>query len=139
MTPADMARIHAAAMLVPRPWSASEIADLLATGAFGVAGDHAFAIGRVTLDEAELLTLATDPAHQRQGHARATLAAYHAGAAQRGARASLLEVAADNGPARTLYAHAGYREVGRRRGYYLIPGSSAVDALILRRALQPVS
>jgi ribosomal-protein-alanine N-acetyltransferase len=43
----------------------------------------------------------------------------------------LLEVGEDNTPARRLYARAGFREVGRRPGYYA--GGKA--ALVLRRDL----
>ncbi|EKE45570.1 putative ribosomal-protein-alanine acetyltransferase [Oceaniovalibus guishaninsula JLT2003] len=47
----------------------------------------------------------------------------------------MLEVAADNLAARTLYYNAGYVQAGRRRDYYRLPDGSAVDALILHRTL----
>ena len=50
-----------------------------------------------------------------------------------GLRAVFLEVDEDNAPARRLYARAGFREVGRRPGYYPSGGSRA--ALVLRRDL----
>jgi ribosomal-protein-alanine N-acetyltransferase len=46
-----------------------------------------------------------------------------------------LEVAAPNAPARALYAGRGYAQVGLRRGYYAFD----IDALVLRRALSPIS
>ena len=136
MTPDDMARLHAAAMTTPRPWSAAEFASLLAMPSiFAIATPQALALGRVTLDEVELLTLATDPAHRRQGHGGATLAAFHKTARTSGAVTAFLEVAASNTPARALYHAAGYHQIGKRRGYYKSPHGNADDALILSRAL----
>jgi len=50
-----------------------------------------------------------------------------------GVRAVFLEVAEDNGSARALYRRAGFRDVGRREGYY--PAGKGAAALILRRDL----
>lgn len=134
--PADLAALHALCFTRPRPWSADEFAALLAgPGAF-LAGDAtAFALGRAVAGEAELLTLAVHPDARRRGRGRACLAAFEAAARARGATRAFLEVAADNAPARALYAAAGYAEAGRRRGYYAGPGGAAVDALILARTL----
>jgi len=52
-----------------------------------------------------------------------------------GAESVFLEVAEDNPNARRLYAGRGFEEVGRRPAYYPRPGAGAVDALVLRRAL----
>ena len=46
-----------------------------------------------------------------------------------------LEVDEDNAPARRLYARAGFREVGRRPGYYQQDKGAAATALVLRRDL----
>ena len=50
-----------------------------------------------------------------------------------GARAVFLEVDEDNAPARGSIARAGFREVGRRPGYY--QSNQAAAALVLRRDL----
>lgn len=136
MTPAELARIHAAAFAVPRPWSAAEIAALLeAPGAILIARPGGFALIRVAAGEAELLTLAVAPPARRRGLGRALLAEAEARAAAAGAAELLLEVAEDNAAARALYAAAGYLPAGRRRGYFALPGGGRVDALVLRRAL----
>ena len=88
-------------------------------------------LARVAADEAEVLTLAVDPAVQRHGFGRALLGQALATARQRGASAIFLEVASGNGPGRALYAAAGFVTVGHRRGYY--PGGG--DALVLQRPL----
>ena len=49
-----------------------------------------------------------------------------------GAEAMMLEVRADNAPARALYDRRGYAVLNVRRGYYQ-PG--AVDALVMRKLL----
>lgn len=136
MTPAEMARIHAAAFAQGRAWSKTEFADLLAQpGCFAVGDTRAFALVRVVADEAELLTIATHPAHRRRGLARALMAAWTRRAAQCGAGRAFLEVAADNAPAIALYQATGFTPCGRRRGYYRRPDAAAVDALIYARDL----
>ncbi len=135
--PEGLARLHAHSFTLPRPWSADEIAALLAdpTVFLCEAGALGFLLGRVVLDEAELLTLAVDPAHRREGLGAALLQDYHVKAKARGADQSFLEVAADNRPALGLYRAAGYVQQGRRPRYYTAPGMAPVDALVLRKIL----
>ncbi|RBI87192.1 ribosomal-protein-alanine acetyltransferase [Rhodosalinus halophilus] len=136
MTPETLAALHARAFA--RGWTAEEFARLLESPHVFALGDgRAFALGRVAAEEAELLTLATDPLHRRQGLARARLAAFEAEARARGATTAFLEVAADNGAARALYEASGWAEAGRRPRYYPRSDGPAADALIMRRALRP--
>jgi len=136
MTPKEMARLHAAAFDQSRPWSAEEFAALLETpGTFATGEAAAFALVRVIADEAELLTIATDPARRRQGRARALLETVHAEAAKRGAARIFLEVADDNLAARALYETCGYSVVGRRKRYYRRLDGPAVDAVIMAHDL----
>jgi ribosomal-protein-alanine N-acetyltransferase len=138
MTPEAMAVTHARAFAGHgRAWSAAEFRDLLRSDhVFSIGDAHVFALARVVLDEAELLTLATDPAHRRAGRARACLTAFEAQAAARGAVSAFLEVAEDNAAARALYRAANYREVGRRKGYYTASDGKPVDALVLVKTLR---
>ncbi len=136
MTPADLALIHAAANSRERPWSEAEFADLLAHPATILTGDsRSFVLGRVVLDEAEVLTLATHPDHQRQGLARAALTAFERVSRQRSAKTCFLEVAEDNHPAKALYLSNGYAQIGRRRGYYHMADGAQVAALVLQKTL----
>jgi ribosomal-protein-alanine N-acetyltransferase len=135
-TPTVLAALHAACFVVPRPWNEAEFTALLGDPAtLLLAEPGAFLLARIAADEAEILTLATAPGQRRRGCARRLLAAFHTAAAARGARRALLEVAAGNGPARALYAAAGYAEAGRRRGYYRHPDGTGDDALLLARPL----
>ena len=130
----DMADLHAAAFTQSRPWTAAEFADLMAHPACFVVGDtRAFAVIRVILDEAELLTLTTRPEVQRQGLARRLMADWHDIAAARGATRGFLEVAATNHPARALYEACGYDEVGLRRTYYAQIDGTGIDAVLMAR------
>ncbi len=140
MTPKTMAKIHAQAFSATRAWSEAEFLNLTTHSGTIIAGDdRAFALLRVTLDEAEVLTIATDPAHRRQGLARAALAQGESVAGAKGATAVFLEVAEDNQAARALYAQAGYVQVGRRPGYYLPKDAAPVAALVLRKAIDHTS
>lgn len=134
----DLARLHAACFTTPRPWSEAEFADLLASPfAFLDTRPDGFVLGRVIADEAELLTIAVDPAARRLGTGAALLSTFHAQAAARGAVTAFLEVAEDNAAARALYARGGWTESGRRRGYYHPPQGAPVDALVLTRTIAP--
>lgn len=125
-----MAAIHAAAFPPAERWDGVAIAALLATpGCFALLAAGGMAMARVAGDEAELLTLAVLPAAQGRGIGGGLLTVALVEAARRGAAAVLLEVAPGNGAARTLYARAGFGEVGLRRGYYPDGG----DALVMRR------
>lgn len=141
-----LATIHAACFTMPRPWSAAEIAALLAqphvfllteppvqnATSRDIAG---FLIGSAVAGEAELLTLAVHPDHRRLGRGERLLATFLAEAGTRKATALFLEVAADNAPAIALYARAGFQEAGRRRRYYEAPGKDPIDALVFTRSL----
>ena len=135
MTPDALAALHALCFPA-RPWSAAELAALLdQDGVICVAQDTGFALARVTLDEAELLTIAVAPSAQGKGLGAALLAQLALELRTRSVAKLFLEVATDNAPARALYARAGFAEVGRRRGYYPRQAAPAVDALVLALTL----
>lgn len=94
-----------------------------------------FLLARAIAGEAEILTLAVDPSHRRQGVARALIEASAVTAIAAGAQAMFLEVAADNPAAIGLYRSAGFEQLGSRRAYYARPAAAAIDALVLRRTL----
>jgi len=126
----------------PRPWSAIEFEDLLKSpGVFAVlgeAGDPAqekgFILCRSIAGEAEILTIAVDPAARRRGWGAALVEMAAGIATETGSEAMFLEVAADNAAAIALYAATGFARVGLRKGYYPHP-DGARDAVVMRRAL----
>jgi ribosomal-protein-alanine N-acetyltransferase len=136
---AALAEAHASAF--DAPWTGEEILRFAGDpGGFARVAETTdgavvgFILCRLIAGEAEVLTLAVRPLARRHGVARALLAEALAVAAAVGAP-TFLEVAADNPGAVALYEQAGFERVGRRAGYYARPGVGAVDAIVMRRAL----
>ena len=82
--------------------------------------------------DADVQTLAVAPRAQRRGLGALLLDALLDTARSGGAASVLLEVRADNEPAKALYAARGFERVGVRRRYYQ---PEDVDAHVLRRRL----
>src|SRR5262249_30829286 len=99
-----------------------------ATAGRKVAG---FIMSRTAVDEAEILSVAVASAHRARGLAGRLLELHMRRLAGLGVRALFLDVDENNEPARKLSRRAGFREVGKREGYYQ-PGAAA---LVLRRDL----
>lgn len=101
-----------------------------------VVEDEAGLLGYAGLDHggevADVMTVATAPRARGRGLGAALLAELERRAAARGAEHVMLEVRADNDPARALYDRSGYVLLATRRRYYQ-PGD--VDALVLRKTL----
>lgn len=131
-----LAGIHAASF--DAPWPAAELAALIAApGAIVLlaeaeAGPFAFVLLRAVAGEAEVLTLAVDPARRRRGAALALMTAAIAAADAAGAENLFLEVACDNPAALALYAQLGFEAAGLRKAYYKRREAPAVDAHVLR-------
>ncbi|SDZ42986.1 ribosomal-protein-alanine N-acetyltransferase [Jannaschia faecimaris] len=126
-----MATLHAENFSGAARWSVDSFCQMLSDPlAFHITRADAFLFGRVVAQEAELLTVVVAEATRGQGIGRALLDAFTAQARARDATEAFLEVAADNAPAHALYTGTGWREAGRRSGYY-----DGTDALILRKSL----
>ncbi|MBV9061298.1 MAG: ribosomal protein S18-alanine N-acetyltransferase [Pseudonocardiales bacterium] len=114
------------------PWSPQAFLDALAAGHYYLsARDGDSLIGYAGLArvgvQAEVHTLAVDPAHHRRGIGRALLRAVLDRA--RGATV-FLEVRTDNDSAISLYRSEGFEVIGTRRRYYRPSGA---DAFTMRR------
>lgn len=86
----------------------------------------------LVVDEAQVQNLAVAPAFRGQGVGGLLLDGGLALAHRGGATWASLEVRPSNAAARRLYASRGFREVGRRPGYYQPEGE---DALLLNADL----
>lgn len=134
----DLADLHDKAF--PKPWTALEFDELLKSpGAFAVLGEaddpaqaKGFILCRSIAGEAEILTIAVDPAARRRGWGAALVEIAAGIAVETGSNAMFLEVAVDNAPAIALYGATGFAKVGLRKGYYPHP-DGAKDALVMRR------
>jgi ribosomal-protein-alanine N-acetyltransferase len=123
------------------PWSVRDFLELLAIrGASGhlvvsaESGIAGFIIDLIGPDDAEILTIGVVPDARRRGLARMLIADLGKRARQRGVRRILLEVAADNRAAISLYGSIGFILLGERPGYYRLPSGKA-DALIFGLSL----
>ena len=133
------ARLHGRSFA--HPWSAEEFAALLldkagmAAAALDPANGrlHGFVLSRLAGDEAEILTIAVESAAQGKGVGAALLREALRQAANAGARAMFLEVAADNIPAVALYRRQGFVQVGERPGYYRRADGARATALVMRK------
>ncbi len=138
MTPAALAALHVRCFAPEDVWSEASFAELLASPHVFVTADpshQGFVLARVVVDEAELLTIAVDPAARGQGLGRNLVARFEERARVAGAVRAYLEVGENNRAARALYAACGYDESGRRPGYYRRKGAPAETALILCKSL----
>lgn len=135
----DLARIHA--LCFDQGWSAGVFADLAVKPhhrIYVAEEDGAvvsFIVLTVVAGEGEILTLATDPAHQGRGLAGELLTHVVAELRDEGALDMVLEVAVDNAPALALYRRFGFQRVGLRKAYYSRAGGVPVDGYTLRLAL----
>ncbi|MES2125306.1 MAG: ribosomal protein S18-alanine N-acetyltransferase [Gemmatimonadota bacterium] len=143
LRPASVADLPALAELerasFSDPWTPAQLREalswggalaLVAEGAGG--GVQGYLLGRVVVDEAEILSIATAPAHRREGIGRRLLRAAMDTMVAKGAHAAWLEVRVGNQAAREMYHREGFVAAGLRKGYYRNPEE---DALVLRRDL----
>jgi ribosomal-protein-alanine N-acetyltransferase len=130
-----LARIHQAAF--DHPWPESDFFTHLASDLVWVSGEPiaGFLLVRAVGDEAEILTLAVDPAHRRAGHAAALLGVAKQDLAKSDVSRLFLEVAADNLPALALYERHGFLPIGVRKGYYRRDTGPNMDAKLFSCAL----
>ncbi|XSG83153.1 MAG: ribosomal protein S18-alanine N-acetyltransferase [Methyloligella sp. ZOD6] len=131
----SLAKLHAACFA--SPWEAEllqvflgapDCLCLLSMEGQDVTG---FLLTRTAADEAEILTIAVDPASRRKGIARTLLKAAIAGLKARGTKTLFLEVDEKNNAALTLYRGFGAKPIGRRAGYYADGGDAAILSLTL--------
>lgn len=126
----SIAEVEAAAAEVP--WTTGRLATHLdrRSTAGWVIGDPIVGhlLSSVVADEAEILTLAVHPAHQRRGLARALLQATATAWRGAGVARGWLEVRVDNVAALALYRRAGWIDAGRRPRYY----PDGTDAALMR-------
>lgn len=124
MTPADLDQVAAnETRAYDFPWSRRVFGDCLDEGhecwvatAGGVLVGHG--VLSVGAGEAQLLNVCVIPDAQGAGHGRSLAAHLIERADAAGAGRVFLEVRISNRVAMTLYDALGFKEVGRRRGYY---------------------
>ena len=91
-----------------------------------------FIAARFTGDEVHINNVAVRAQFRLRGIGQTLLGSVLEEGALMGARSAILEVRAGNLAAQALYQHAGFRVVGRRRGYYADPPE---DALVMSASI----
>jgi len=134
---ARLAAIHAGSFA--RPWSTLDFERLLAER--GVVGDglflgsanrpSGFVLSRIVLDEAEILTVAIAPEARGKGLSIPLLERHLDELSRRGVRHVHLEVEEGNLPAIALYRRFGFKDSGRREGYYLRADGTRAAAITM--------
>lgn len=79
---------------------------------------EAFILVRIAVEQADVLTIAADPAHRRKGHGRALLAAAETKLKENRVTILYLDVSEKNDGALALYRSCKFQAVGRRPAYY---------------------
>ena len=118
-------------------FTARSLRDMLNKPAFygavlPAAAIHAYYLSTITADCAEIIAIGTHRDWQRRGFGRIMLAHLIGVTEQQQVGKILLEVAADNMPARQLYDSCGFVETGCRKNYYK-RGETRCDAVIMAR------
>lgn len=137
---ADLSRLHTASF--EDGWTHDDFATWLARPeamAVLVLREReavAFGLALVAGDDAELLTIATEPTARRGGLGRQIFRALDAEALNRGLERWVLEAARNNLPAIGLYKSEGFVEIGVRKAYYNTR-QGRVDALVMSRRVGP--
>tara|TARA_B100001057_G_C22477694_1_gene805188 strand:+ start:128 stop:619 length:492 start_codon:yes stop_codon:yes gene_type:complete len=90
-----------------------------------------YLLATIVVDEAEILSLAVSADHQKCGRGARLLRHFLDYIAHQGVKSVLLEVAADNLSALTLYHRHGFAEFGRRLSYFK-SSDGDFDAIMMR-------
>ncbi len=138
---AECAALHA--LSFAHPWTTAELEQLLdakevlADGALNGQGHvlFGFLLSRIAADEAEILTIAVDPALRKSGIGAKLMTAHLAKLAAARVKTLFLEVDEGNAAARALYARFGFQIVGERKAYYRAADGGKATALVMRRDL----
>lgn len=140
MTPDDLDAVLAVEQRIQAfPWTLGNFRDSLAAGhecwvAREDAQVTAFAVTMRAVDEIHLLAIGVAPDCQRAGRGRGMLEFIRGRARAAGMTRMLLEVRGSNVGACAFYRHAGFVEIGRRRGYYPAEAGRE-DAIVMARNL----
>ena len=126
--------------IFPDPWDYRSVVDLISTdGSMCFTardGDRvvAYVIGRLIAPEGEIYRVAVAPEYRQRGIAYRLLDYAVKTSRGKGLESLFLEVRSQNLPAIKLYTAYGFREIGRRRGYYKNPTDDAIIMLKASRA-----
>ncbi len=114
--------------LLPLPTTHYRLIDSAGAKPVDLAPTAGFTLVRATPGEEELLLIGVKPQNRRSGLGRKLLDFLVRDARSRGAERVFLEMR-ENNPAVNLYVNAGFRQIGRRPGYYKTTEGLRLDAI----------
>ena len=126
----------AEAAIFSDPWSEADIISLISTeGAMCYTVTEgetviAYLLGRQIVPEGEIYRIATLENYRRRGVAYRLLDYAIKCERGHGLEDLFLEVREQNTPARALYTAYGFKEIGKRKGYYKNPTDDAIIMLL---------
>lgn len=134
-----LAALHAAAFRIG--WDVAEFERLLANrlthALIATNGVGGAPVGFILLSgvapEIEILSVAVAGARRGEGIARRLVETAFGRLAAEGFTSVFLEVEEGNAAALRLYEHTGFREIGRRAGYYRSASGEPLAAKVMRR------
>lgn len=139
MQQSDLAEVHALEQSVyPHPWTMANFEDSLNSNyeAWVLRDRDGSLLGYFLLmavvDEAHLLNVAVSAQKQGQGLGRFLLNQAVACARGLGMESVLLEVRPSNTRALQIYERYGFKQIGRRKGYYPAADGQREDAIVMR-------
>ena len=139
MQKADLDQVFALEQSVyPHPWSMANFEDSLSSNyeAWVLRDRNGDLLGYFLLmavvDEAHLLNVAVSAQKQGQGLGRFLLNQAVACARGLGMESVLLEVRPSNTRALQIYERYGFKQIGRRKGYYPAADGQREDAIVMR-------
>jgi ribosomal-protein-alanine N-acetyltransferase len=143
MVVGDVDAVHALECSVfPHPWSRANFMDSLASGydAWVLRDPDSDALAgyflvMYALDEAHLLDVAVAAPRHGTGLGRYLLDRIAARARAMRTESILLEVRPSNARALEVYRRYGFKEIGRRKGYYPAHEGRREDAIVMRYVL----
>ena len=91
-----------------------------------------YLLAMMIFDEAEIVSIAVSADHQKCGRGSRLLRHFLVHITEQDVKTILLEVAADNAPALTLYHNFGFAKFGRRTAYYK-RSDGYCDAIMMKR------
>lgn len=119
----------------PYPWSAENLRNsyyqFAHLGLFDGTQLVAFVLYQQITDQAEIIHLVCDKAHQGKGYANQLMTAFRKQLYQSGIDKVFLEVREHNDTAQQLYTRQGFCEIGRRKAYY----QNREDAILMTALL----
>ena len=125
----------------PYPWSRGNFIDSIVAGYRVCKRVDAqgrwlgYFVAMAGVGETHLLNLTVAPQFEHRGHARAMLDELVRWSAGLAASRLWLEVRESNARAQALYRRYGFRETGRRRGYYPAGPNGRENAIVMSLAI----